>query len=575
MLKYPHMRSFLSVLFLISIFLTSAQTAHAIYDPTSVPNNHFGIHLISPTPDESSPAADLVNSTGGDWGYVTIIIAQNERDSSKWQPFFDDLRRRHLIPIVRIATEPQNDYWMRPDSSQATAWADFLDSLNWPVKNRYVSIYNEPNHASEWGDAVDPAGYAQTLDQTITALKNKSTDFFVLNAALDASAPQQPPDYLDSFDYLHRMNDAVPGIFNRLDGWASHSYPNPNFSGSPTATGKGTVGTWQAELDYLRTLGVTKNLPVFIKETGWKHSGNGSSSRLLTPDTVTDYYRRVFSETWTDPRIVAITPFILTYQTDPFKTFSFKRLDANQTTNLPKYFPQYYAIQNLPKTLGKPLQINSGKLTDGQIYPSIVSGQEYILHLTFTNTGQSIWNDSGNVMLQIQNADNLDITVLPQNNPPKVEPNQTLTFYLKLRAPSGGNYHVSLNLYSNDKQFDNPPFTFTTEVKSPVSFIAKATLNWKKDPTGQYVLNIAQNMQSTIHDILLDSSGASQLIEDRQLLPDQQYQFTLKKDYYYSKTVTATLKSGENTIDFGSLSPDIPSAILRPSELWKLLPFSN
>jgi hypothetical protein len=572
-------------LFVISLYFLLTPSVHAIYDPTTVPNNNFGMHLITPSPDESSPAADIINTTGGDWGYVVVIITESERDTTKWQQFFDDLRRRHLIPIVRIATGAERDYWTRPNESQPQAWADFLDSLNWPIKNRYVTIYNEPNHAKEWGDSTDPASYAKVLDKTIDALKAKSPDFFVLNAGLDALSPQQLPNYMDSFEYMRQMNNAVPGIFNKLDGWASHSYPNPNFSGSPTATGKGTVGSWKAELDLLRSIGVTKNLPVFIKETGWKHSGNGTAARLLSPETVADYYRRAFQESWNDPRIVAITPFVLSYQTEPFKSFSFRKIDAEsppklsltqtvQGAELPKFHPQYYALADLVKTKGSPIQTNTAKLTDGQIYPSIVSGEEYVLHLTFTNTGQSIWNDPNPINLRVLNDDKLDITVSPQTNTAKIEPGQTLTFYLKLKAPNSGTFNVSLNLFAGETQFDNPPFTFATQVKAPISFITKASLNWKKDPSGQYAVTIANNIQSTIKQIFIDSTGQSQSIEDRQLLPDQEYTFTIQKDHYYSKTISTTLKSGENVIDFGTLNPDIPSAILKPLELWQLLPFN-
>ena len=104
------MKKFLIKVFLLfslytlySILYTSQVSA--ITDPLSVPNNKFGIHIISASPDESSPAAKLVN-TNGDWGYITVLIESKDRNQGKWQEFFNDLRRRHLIPIVRLATEP-------------------------------------------------------------------------------------------------------------------------------------------------------------------------------------------------------------------------------------------------------------------------------------------------------------------------------------------------------------------------------------------------------------------------------------------------------------------------------------
>src|SRR3989344_6529291 len=186
-------------------------TAYAVVDPLAVPNNKFGIHIIQATPDESSPAAQLVN-TNGDWGYITVLIERNDRKLDKWQEFFNDLRRRHLLPLVRIATEPEDSFWKRPYDGEENDWANFLDSLNWPTKNRYVIIYNEPNHAKEWGNKVDADSYAEVLDQTVTALKNKNRDFFVLNAGFDASAPSKPPQFEDQVIFMRKMNEAIPGI---------------------------------------------------------------------------------------------------------------------------------------------------------------------------------------------------------------------------------------------------------------------------------------------------------------------------------------------------------------------------
>ena len=147
-LKFTIKTLFFLIFFYILHSTFYISNVYAVSDPLSVPNNKFGIHIITPSPDESSPAASLVN-TNGDWGYITVIIGQKDKVKDKWQEFFNDLRRRHLIPIVRIATETEGQSWKRPDPDDANSWADFLNSLNWPVKNRYVIIFNEPNQGHE------------------------------------------------------------------------------------------------------------------------------------------------------------------------------------------------------------------------------------------------------------------------------------------------------------------------------------------------------------------------------------------------------------------------------------------
>lgn len=577
-----------SVSLLLFFFLfTTAYTpnpTYAIVNPLAVPNNKFGIHIIQATPDESSPAASLVN-TNGDWGYITVLIESKDRNHNKWQEFFNDLRRRHLIPIVRLATQPEGDYWKRPYEGEEIAWADFLDALNWPTKNRYVIIYNEPNHSTEWGNRVDAANYAETLDKTITALKNKNQDFFVLNAGLDASAPEKLPAYEDQVIFMQEMDQAVPGIFEKLDGWVSHSYPNPGFMGSPDGIGRGTVRTYFWELQQLRNLGVSKNLPIFITETGWKHAeGIDYNRNLPTTEIVAKYFQEAFTNAWKIDRIAAVTPFLLSYQEEPFDHFSLKRITGEKQNKKilgiqypdNRYYSIYQAIQDLPKVAGKPVQETKAQLAKGEIYSSIVADETYTISLTFKNTGQSIWNDSSTVKLvPTQGAQDLGIAsvILPDNK--KIEPGQEYTFNLNVKAPQSGTYHVAINLFTGEKQFDSPPLQFTTRVKPPVILKIIGALEWKKNYEGVYKLKIKGVNGENTQNIILNKGGISDEMEARYLLPDYPFEFSLEKPFYKAKSINKKVYAGVNVVDFGILQPDILPAIFYPMQLWKILPFSN
>src|SRR5690606_12585759 len=83
------------------------------------PNNKFGIHLAQPHDEDLDRADELVNSSGGEWGYITLVIQENDRDVNKWQGIMDKLRERKLIPIIRLATQPENSNWRRPSSEEA------------------------------------------------------------------------------------------------------------------------------------------------------------------------------------------------------------------------------------------------------------------------------------------------------------------------------------------------------------------------------------------------------------------------------------------------------------------------
>lgn len=562
--------------------ITQSQEVFATYGPTSIPNNKFGIHILSSTNQEAQDAAQLVNTNGGDWGYVTILIEDKNRDHNRWQAFFDELRRQHLIPIVRLATAPEGSYWKRPYEGQEIAWADFLDSLNWPAKNRYVVIYNEPNHSQEWGNFVDAKSYAETLDKTITALKSKNEDFFILNGGFDASAPQALPAYQDEANFLIQMDQAVPGIFDKLDGWASHSYPQPNFQGSPDGVGRGTIRTWLWEKELLRSLGSKKDLPIFITETGWKHQeGLKNDPYLPSSETVGKYFQTAFFGAFSSPQIVTITPFLLNYQEEPFDHFSFKKLTGGTQdpkllgAQYPDYYPQYETISQLPKAAGQPKQLNQAELIGSDIPPSIVVGQSYTFHLNFKNTGQSIWNDGKKLKLLIKQGSKLTGQTTINSPAARIEPGQKISFDINLKGASQGNFPLELNLTSDNQEFENPSFTFGVSVKSPVILTIKSSLIWKSDFSGEYFLGLITAFGETVKSIFLDSKGNSQPVEASYLLPDHELEFSLQKPFYKQKVLKQTVYSGPNTLDFGTLHPDFFSALTNPKQLWQLTPFSS
>lgn len=331
------------LLLLVAFFPKSAL---AVYDPTSVPNNRFGIHIADSNDLREVPA--LVNSSGGDWGYITFVITDRDRDVGKWQLIFRNLRKLHLIPLVRIATHVEGASWVKPYPDDVNEWISFFSQLSWPTKNRYVILYNEPNHTNEWGGSIAPDQYAVIVKTFVQKLKESSSEFFLLPAGFDASA-QNTAESLDEVGYLNWMLASEPQLFNYLDGWTSHSYPNPGFSGSPYARGRGTLTTYDWELSMLKERGVEKTLPVFITETGWAHSAGSDRSRMLPPDVVADYLETAAKTVWNDPRIVAVTPFLLQYQEPLFAMFSWLIPSSRQP------YPFYLRYQSLSKVKGNPI----------------------------------------------------------------------------------------------------------------------------------------------------------------------------------------------------------------------------
>lgn len=342
------MRRFIFILLLTVFFSFSVRNTFAIYDPSSKPNNFIGIHILFP--DELSEAAKLVNSAGGDWGYITIPIQASDKNLVKWQDFMDDCRKYHLIPIVRLATD--GDYfskssWSKPTDGDVMDFANFLDSLNWPTKNRYVVIYNEPNRSDEWGGLPDPAQYAEILSYATDVFKQRNDEFFIISAGLDNASVNVSGQSVNEYDFIRQMDNAVPGIFAKIDGMASHSYPNPGFSQAFSAYGYMGTASFKYEEDLMQSLD-GKKLPVFITETGWTDN--------QVPETVqSEYYKNAFTSLWNDKNIIAVTPFLLRAGTEPFAQFSFIK-DGSQKKD------KYNALQNLQKNKGEPV-LNEYPLT--------------------------------------------------------------------------------------------------------------------------------------------------------------------------------------------------------------------
>lgn len=450
------------ILFLFSTTLTNAA---ATIDPTKSDNNKVGIGLLSPDA-EVNEATDLVN-TNGDWGYVLITIKKSERNVDRWQQVFNELNDKHLVPIVRLATDFDNlGFWQRPTDEDPSSWADFLSKLHWPIKNRYIQVYNEVNHADEWGGKVDAPDYAKELVRTIKALKDKSDDFFVLNAPLDLAVNTSRTS-LDAEIFYRTMEASVPGVFKMLDGWGSHSYPNPGFSASPLKTGRLSILGYQWELSLIKALSGKDDFPVFITETGWKRSD------FLNEESVANYYKTAFEKIWTDKNIVAVTPFILNFNDGDFKYFSFKTDDEV----LGKKFYNYYdSIRNLAKVKGTPYRENKNSGLTVNTPDTLLNNIPEKGSVTMENTGNVIWEKGKDFNIDFlgENAEISDISWQKD----KIFPGQKLQIGFKIKSHKSGevkmevkvkNADVTLADWQTQIQSESLFFSFLEKIKSLVN----------------------------------------------------------------------------------------------------------
>jgi len=328
------------VIFLTYFMVLFADSSYAIYDPLSLDNNKFGIHILFP--EELSDAARLVNSSEGDWGYITIPIQAYDKDLEKWQKFMDECKKLHIIPIIRLATN--GDYfntkvWEKPKMETVLDFANFLNSLEWPIKNRYVIIFNEVNRSDEWGGLSSPKEYAEILSYATTVFKSKSLDFFVISSGMDNASENVAGESYNQFTFFNLMNQAIPGVFNQIDGIASHSYPNPGFCQPPNVKTEKSITSFEYELNFIKNL-TGKDIPVFITETGWTQD-------RFSDAQIAKFYETAFLNTWSHKKIVAVTPFLLKAGTAPFKQFSLITIENKDSEKFKK-------ISNIKKIKGTP-----------------------------------------------------------------------------------------------------------------------------------------------------------------------------------------------------------------------------
>lgn len=534
------------IIFLLFLFSLLVRPAYAIYDPASVPNNEYGIHIadLNDLPDVTS----LVNTSGGDWGYVTLVSTDNDRDHGRWQQIFNEMRRDHLIPIVRIATHSDNGSWAKPDPNSFDTMVNFFNGLNWPIENRYVVLYNEPNHANEWGGSIDPEGYAKDLVTLSDKFKKASPDFFILPAGLDESAQS---DYysLDGFMFMRRMIAAEPNLLTVIDGWTSHSYPNPGFSGSPYAVGRGTLRTYVNELTLLQSLGLSKNLPVFITETGWQHAqGKQYAYDMLSSDQVGADLQVASQTVWTDPRIVAVTPFVFSYQDQPFDHFSWKQLGSNT------YYSEYQAYQQIVKVKGEPVQKEKYELTTTLLPAKLVSNSTYTLSTTIVNKGQGILNEPDNyALLFYDSSKQFTVVVDPL---PTVEPDDQGPITLHVKTPQvSGQYPIELYIVHNNQRLFLEKRTIT--IVPPPSVRVTAQLGWRRNGNASDVTILLYDQNNLIHKMsgltltnnVVVGPGMSNII------PDHKYRIVVLVPYYLPRQSIASLTSGETNITMKRFYP--------------------
>ncbi len=225
-------------------------------------------------------------------------------------------QKNKIHPILRLTSQPKGAVWQRPKLIDAVDWANWLSLLDWPDGDRWVIIFNEPNHANEWGGQINPAEYAQILKEFSLKLHTKDPRFKILPAALDVAAGRTP-ETLPAKKYWQQVFAYLPNLNLVIDAWNSHAYPNPAFSAAPRIDKSNNIASYNFELDWYQGFyGQKWSKPIFITETGW-------STKYLSQKQIKSYMEYAWQQVWSaDQRIKSVNWFILNGSPGPFAHFS-------------------------------------------------------------------------------------------------------------------------------------------------------------------------------------------------------------------------------------------------------------
>ena len=362
----------------------------------------------------------------------------------------------------------------------------------------------------------------------------------MLPAGLDVSAATDGRS-LDAASYLKQMYEANPKLFELFDGWVSHSYPNPAFSGSAYAYGRGTVRSYAWEREYLRSLGVSKSYPIFITETGWVHSfGVTNNFNMLSPEAIGSALQQSSVGAWTDVSIVAITPFIFNYQGLPFDHFSWKKLGSSD------FYAHYYAYQEISKVRGSPFQREIYTVDHPLIPDALVKNSSVTLTAKILNSGQSIISHKDGYTLKIHGPKEfISIT----DSLPSIEPQESGEVRLHLRVPnSEGIFPYTLSLTHDDRSVTLQTGTIT--LIPPPSLSLDVQLGWKNRSNTKEATVLIYDKDELIHKIhgVSIENGIGIVSDLTNVIPNNSYRIVLLVPQYLPRQSIETIKAEGSTI---------------------------
>ncbi|MEF3274947.1 MAG: beta-galactosidase [Chloroflexus sp.] len=290
-----HLGLILLIGMVLASWPVSLSTAQSVSSSVFGANTH--IATTYPFPNSLNRPADVIAQSGLGWAREEFQWGRIEPRPGQFDWTFTDRAVNELVqrginilgllnPAVGWATPDPADDTIPPELGSfyppdPQLFARFAATVvnRYKDRVRYWQIWNEPDNATYWRPAPDPAAYAALLRAVYPAIKQADPNAIVLAAGIVSPEP--------AGSFLQAIADN--GAWGSFDVIALHPYTDPKGpeEGSIDTVGIGAIKTLAARLG---------PKPIWVTEFGWSHTpSDRTGNQVVDLETQANYLVRAMA----------------------------------------------------------------------------------------------------------------------------------------------------------------------------------------------------------------------------------------------------------------------------------------
>jgi len=300
---------------------------------------------------------------------------------------------------------------------------------------------------------------------------------------------------------------------------------------------------------------------------------NGEEERIASN------YKVAYEKIWgMDERVVAVTPFVFSYQSPPFLGFSWKVPGDG-------FYSQYNTVKELSKQNGDP-EITENGLLEIPLSIDLVANSSYRFKIPLKNTGQGFWDKEKGYELQFQNPNKLPFDYF-FSDIVKIKPGEDMELSLTVKTQKpAAQFNTKVVLVKKGKTIiQTKEMNIIIDPLPSLNF--KASLFPKLKSTGEdFELQLFDSDETLVFKKkgiwVRDGNGIVDQVQNIAL--GKKYRIVLLKPYYLPRQTFIIFKKGQNEFMFKKMYPldfskdgkldwgDVGELLKKPALLFNLIP---